>query len=123
MRAGSGGFSGRFFRDTSSLPSISAGVDGDRRAGYSASPVKATGRSPHRGAVALATASDGLGGFDLSQRLAQGEEVGFLACPLAERAGRLVEMDEARRVPVLLEIMGAARIICAAPDSFLPARI
>ncbi len=77
-----------------------------------------------RGVVeALAAAADGRGGFDFRQRLALGEEVRFLAGPFADRIGRLVEMDEAGRVSVLLEIMGAARVISATADNLLPARI
>ncbi len=76
-----------------------------------------------RGIVeALASAADGRGGFDFSRRLVRGEEVRFLSGPFADKIGRLVDMDETGRVAVLLEIMGAVRVVSAAADTLLPAR-
>jgi transcriptional antiterminator RfaH len=77
-----------------------------------------------RGVVeTFAAAADGKGGFDFSQRLVVGEEVRFVAGPFADTVGHLVEMDAAGRVAVLLEIMGAARVVSAAAVNLLPARV
>lgn len=78
---------------------------------------------PHGVVEALAAASDGRGGFEFSQRLVPGQQVRFIAGAFADKVGCLVEMDEAGRVAVLLEIMGAARVVSAAADNLLPARI
>lgn len=77
---------------------------------------------PHGVVEALAAASDGQGGFDFSPALVPGDSVRFLAGPFADKVGCLVEMDEAGRVAVLLEIMGAARLVSAAADNLLPER-
>ena len=79
--------------------------------------------APHGVIETLVAAADGRGGFDFRQRLMVGEEVRFLAGPFADKIGRLVEMEEAERVAVLLEILGAPRVVSAAADNLLPARV
>lgn len=54
--------------------------------------------------------------------LAVGDEVRFLSGPFADRLGRLLEMDAAGRVRVLLEILGAEREVAAEAAVLLPLR-
>ena len=60
-------------------------------------------------------------GIDFSDRLVLGQNVRFLTGPFAEKIGRLVRLDEAGRVAVLLEILGSERQIAVAPEILMPA--
>lgn len=74
-----------------------------------------------RGVVeALIAASDGAGGFDYADQLRVGQRVRFLAGAFADRIGALVSLDEAGRVGVLMEILGAERVVAAAPTNLAP---
>ncbi len=59
-------------------------------------------------------------GVDFRERLALGQNVRFLTGPFAEKIGRLVNLDDADRVAVLLEILGAEREIAVAPEVLMP---
>jgi transcriptional antiterminator RfaH len=59
-------------------------------------------------------------GVDYRRDLAVGGEVRFLSGPFADRLGRLLEMDDAGRVRVLLEILGAEREVAAEAAVLLP---
>jgi transcriptional antiterminator RfaH len=59
-------------------------------------------------------------GVDFRERLALGQNVRFLTGPFAEKIGRLVSLDDADRVAVLLEILGAERQIAVAPEVLMP---
>ena len=59
-------------------------------------------------------------GVDFRERLALGQNVRFLTGPFADKIGRLVSLDDADRVAVLLEILGAEREIAVAPEVLMP---
>jgi transcriptional antiterminator RfaH len=59
-------------------------------------------------------------GVDFRERLTLGQSVRFLTGPFAEKIGRLVNLDDADRVAVLLEILGAEREIAVAPEVLMP---
>ena len=84
-------------------------MDGDRP-----SPVP-RGRVEHL--IATTHETDGV---DFRERLTLGQNVRFLTGPFAEKIGRLVSLDDADRVAVLLEILGAEREIAVAPEALMP---
>jgi transcriptional antiterminator RfaH len=65
-------------------------------------------------------AVDGTGGFDFSRQLVVGGQVRFLKGPFADRLGRIVEMSDAERVHVLLEMLGTEREVEVDAGSLLP---
>ena len=62
-------------------------------------------------------------GVDFRERLTLGQNVRFLTGPFAEKIGRLVNLDDADRVAVLLEILGAERQIAVAPEALMPVAV
>ena len=62
-------------------------------------------------------------GVDFRERLTLGQSVRFLTGPFAEKIGRLVNLDDAERVAVLLEILGAERQIAVAPEALMPVAV
>ena len=52
-----------------------------------------------------------------------GQNARFLTGPFADKIGRLVILDDADRVAVLLEILGAERQIAVAPESLMPVAV
>jgi transcriptional antiterminator RfaH len=75
---------------------------------------------PHGVVEALADVVDGSGTLDFAERLAPGQEVRFLDGPFAEQIGRIARLDDKGRVAVLLEIMGAERVVGADAKRLLP---
>jgi transcriptional antiterminator RfaH len=69
----------------------------------------------------LIAAVDGAGGFDFRRQLVAGSQVRFLSGPFADRLGRIVEMSDAERVRVLLEILGTEREVEVNAANLLPA--
>jgi transcriptional antiterminator RfaH len=65
--------------------------------------------------------SDTEAGFVLRTELEVGSRVRFLTGPFEDRLGRLVEMRDAERVTVLLEILGAEREVVVSPGRLLSA--
>ena len=59
-------------------------------------------------------------GVDFRERLTLGQNVRFLTGPFAEKIGRLVNLDNADRVAVLLEMLGSKREIAVAPEILMP---
>ena len=59
------------------------------------------------------------GETDYRERLKVGERVRFLAGPFAETLGTLVELDDDGRVGVLMEMLGAERIVSASHDALM----
>jgi transcription antitermination factor NusG len=76
-------------------------------------------RAVPRGLVESMIASAGVG---YRRELAVGDDVRFLSGPFADRLGRLLEMDDAGRVRVLLDILGAEREVAAEAAVLLPLR-
>jgi transcriptional antiterminator RfaH len=76
-------------------------------------------RAVPAGLVESMIASAGIG---CRPDLAVGDQVRFLSGPFADRLGRLLEMDDAGRVRVLLEILGAEREVAAEAAVLLPLR-
>lgn len=68
---------------------------------------------------ALHEAFEDSGEADYRTRLKVGERVRFLAGPFAEALGTLVELDETGRVGVLMEILGAERVVSATCDKLM----
>lgn len=68
----------------------------------------------------LAEAADIAGAVNFAERLQVGAEVRFLTGPFADLVGRLVALDDAGRVGVLLEIMGSERVVTTTADALLP---
>ncbi len=68
----------------------------------------------------LIAITNGTGGIDFRDRLVLGQNVRFLTGPFSEKIGRLVSLDDADRVAVLLEILGAEREIAVAPETLMP---
>lgn len=68
----------------------------------------------------LAEASDLAGAVSFRDRLRVGDDVRFVSGPFAELIGRLVDLDDAGRVGVLLEIMGSERVVAATADTLVP---
>ncbi len=64
----------------------------------------------------LIAATNETTGVDFRERLALGQNVRFLTGPFADKIGRLVSLDDADRVAVLLEILGSEREIAVAPE-------
>jgi transcriptional antiterminator RfaH len=62
-------------------------------------------------------------GVDFRERLVMGQNVRFLTGPFADKIGRLVSLDDADRVAVLLEILGAERQIAVAPEALMPVAV
>jgi transcription antitermination factor NusG len=62
-------------------------------------------------------------GVDFRDRLVLGQNVRFLEGPFAEKVGRLVSLNDAGRVAVLLEILGAERQIAVAPEVLMPVAV
>ena len=78
-------------------------------------------RPTPRGLVEQLIATTGeTNGVDFRDRLVLGQNVRFLTGPFAEKIGRLVSLDDADRVAVLLEILGAERQIAVAPKVLMP---
>ena len=67
----------------------------------------------------IATTSE-TNGVDFRDRLALGQNVRFLKGPFAEKIGRLVSLEKADRVAVLLEMLGSEREIAVAPEILMP---
>jgi transcription elongation factor/antiterminator RfaH len=81
-------------------------------------------RPAPRGLVEQIIAStNGADAVNFRDRLALGQNVRFLSGPFAEKIGRLVSLDEAGRVAVLLEIFGADRQIAVAPEILMPVAV
>ena len=59
-------------------------------------------------------------GVDFRDRLVLGQNVRFLKGPFAEKIGRLVSLENADRVAVLLEMLGSEREIAVAPEILMP---
>lgn len=57
---------------------------------------------------------------DFSEQIQVGADVRFLNGPLAEQIGRVVRLDEKGRVAVLMELLGAERLVSASASSLLP---
>jgi transcription antitermination factor NusG len=57
---------------------------------------------------------------NFSELVTVGADVRFLSGPLAERIGRVVRLDEKGRVAVLMELLGAERVVSATASSLLP---
>ncbi len=68
----------------------------------------------------LIATTDDTNGVDFRDTLTLGQDVRFLTGPFAEKIGRLVSLDEAGRVAVLLEILGSERQIAVAPETLMP---
>ena len=71
----------------------------------------------------LITTTNGSGGVDFRNRLVLGQNVRFLTGPFADKIGRLVSLDDADRVAVLLEILGSERQIAVAPEVLMPVAV
>ena len=71
----------------------------------------------------LIATTSGTGGVDFRDRLVLGQNVRFLTGPFAEKIGRLVSLDDADRVAVLLEILGSEREIAVAPEALMPVAV
>jgi len=71
----------------------------------------------------LIATTSGTGGVDFRDRLVLGQSVRFLTGPFADKIGRLVSLDDADRVAVLLEILGAERQIAVAPEALMPVAV
>ena len=71
----------------------------------------------------LIATTSGTRGVDFRDRLALGQDVRFLTGPFADKIGRLVSLDDAGRVAVLLEILGAERQIAVAPEVLMPVAV
>lgn len=69
---------------------------------------------------ALQAAFEGGGPDDYRERLVVGQQVRFLAGPFAEMLGTLVEMDDAGRVGVLMQILGSERVVAAPSGNLMP---
>jgi transcription elongation factor/antiterminator RfaH len=67
----------------------------------------------------IATTSES-NGVDFCDRLTLGQNVRFLKGPFAEKIGRLVNLDNADRVAVLLEMLGSEREISVEPEILMP---
>ena len=81
-------------------------------------------RAVPRGLVEqLIATTSGTRGVDFRDRLALGQDVRFLTGPFADKIGRLVSLDDAGRVAVLLEILGAERQIAVAPEVLMPVAV
>jgi transcriptional antiterminator RfaH len=72
---------------------------------------------------ALVAAYDGQGGYDFQSDLRVGDRVRFLSGAFADRLGQLVALDDAGRVHVLLDILGAKRLVSARADNLIPAAL
>jgi transcriptional antiterminator RfaH len=57
---------------------------------------------------------------NFSELITVGADVRFLSGPLAEQIGRVVRLDEKGRVAVLMELLGAERVVSATASSLLP---
>lgn len=57
---------------------------------------------------------------NFSDLVTVGADVRFLNGPLAEQIGRVVRLDEKGRVAVLMELLGAERVVSASASSLLP---
>ncbi len=68
----------------------------------------------------LIAITNGTGGIDFRAALTPGQHVRFITGPFAEKIGRLVSLDDAGRVAVLLEILGSERQITVAPEALMP---
>jgi transcriptional antiterminator RfaH len=71
----------------------------------------------------LIATTSGTGGVDFRGRLTPGQSVRFLTGPFADKIGRLVRLDDADRVAVLLEILGSERQITVAPEALMPVAV
>ena len=69
----------------------------------------------------LIATTNGTGGFNFRDALTLGQNVRFLTGPFADKIGRLVSLDDAGRVAVLLKILGSERQIAVAPEVLMPA--
>ncbi len=69
-------------------------------------------------AIAAATAPDGSVSF--AHGIEIGAQVRLLSGPLAEQVGRVARLDDKGRVAVLLELMGAERLVTAPASAVLP---
>lgn len=77
-----------------------------------------------RGVVeALIAAYDGRGGYDFRHDMRPGDPVRFLGGAFAEQLGELVTLDDAGRVGVLLDILGARRVVSARVENLIPATL
>lgn len=71
----------------------------------------------------LIATTSGTGGVDFRHRLILGQSVRFLTGPFADRIGRLVNLDDADRVEVLLEILGSDRQVAVSPEALIPVAV
>lgn len=69
----------------------------------------------------LVATTEQLGAVDLSVALTPGEGVRFLTGPFAQTIGRLVQLDDAGRARVLLEMLGSEREVSVASADLAPA--
>lgn len=69
----------------------------------------------------LIAAYDGRGGYDFQRDLRIGDPVRFLTGAFADRLGQLVALDDTGRVHVLLDLLGAKRLVSASADNLMPA--
>lgn len=70
----------------------------------------------------LIQTTEQFGAIDLSDALTPGEKVRFLTGPFADTIGRLVQLDDAGRAQVLLELLGSQRKISVSASSLAPVR-
>ncbi len=71
----------------------------------------------------LIATTRGPNGVDFRERLVLGQNVRFLTGPFADKIGRLVSLDDADRVAVLMEILGSERQIAVAPEALMPVAV
>lgn len=75
---------------------------------------------PHGLVEELIDAAERFGAIDLRESLTPGEKVRFLNGPFAETIGKLVQLDDAGRARVLLELLGSEREVSVAAESLAP---
>ena len=66
--------------------------------------------------------SDPAGALDFRPELKAGQAVRVLHGPFADHIGRLVSMDPAGRVSVLLDMLGSERVVTMPADGLIPIR-
>ena len=71
----------------------------------------------------LIAATGETNGVDFRGRLVPGQNVRFLTGAFAERIGRLVSLEDADRVEVLLEILGSERQVAVSPEILMPVAV
>ena len=69
-------------------------------------------------AIAATTGQDGSVGF--ADGIEIGSQVQVLSGPLAEQIGRVARLDDKGRAAILLELMGAERLVTAPVSALLP---